>query len=116
MIVTHAFLSHYDFLRAIYDEVATLVVATIFTIFHSLVLIQIFELTKLRSQHHWNLPEVNSFFILLRNDVFDFPLALASCWAIIEKVSKLLFTELNISVDLCRVGQISHPGFVGKHR
>jgi hypothetical protein len=79
-------------------------------------LIQIFELTKIRAQHHRYFSDKNSPFIILKNDIFNLALSLACLRTVIKVVVEFLFAEFYISVDLCAVSKISHSSFMGENR
>ena len=104
-----------DFLAAVDDEVAALVVTTVLPVFDSLMLIQIFELTEVRPEHDRHLADVNSFFLVFKNDLFDFALALPCYRTVVEVIFQLLLAELNVRVDLGAVGEVAHARLVWEH-
>lgn len=105
-----------DLFAAIDDEVAALVVAAVLAIFHSLVLIKVFQLAEVRAQHHWHPSDENSSIFILEDDVFDSALALASLRTVVVKILELLFAELYVCVQLSRVSEVAHPGLMREHR
>jgi hypothetical protein len=112
LVASHSLLSNNDLLASVYDEVTTLVVAAVLTIFYSFVLVEIFKLTEVRAKHDRDFSEVNSLFLFFENHILDFAFALSSLRAIVEVVLKFFLAELDIGVDLSTVGQVSHSGFV----
>lgn len=115
-VVSHPLLGYYDFLAAIDDKVASLVIATVLAILHALMLIQILELAEVAPQHDWNLANVDSLLVLLVDGVLDLPLSLAGLRTVLIEVIELLLAELEIGVQLCGIGQISHSGLVREYR
>lgn len=85
-VVSHALLGHNDLLAAVYDKVTTLVIAAILTVLHSLVFVQVFELAEVTAEHDWDLADVNSSIVLLKDHLFDPTLALSCFRAVIEVV------------------------------
>ena len=82
-VVGHAFLSDYDLLASIYDEVATLIIAAVLTILDSLMLVQVLQLAEVAAQHHWNLANVYARIVLLEDHPLHFALPLPSLLAVI---------------------------------
>ena len=115
-VVCHTLLGYNDFLTTIDDEVSTLIISAIFTIFHSLMLIQVFKLTEVTTEHDWNLTDVNSSIVLLKDYFLDPALALTSLWAVIEVVLELFLAELDIGIKLRGICQVSHAGLVREDR
>ena len=111
-VVGHSLLRYDHLLATIDDEVAALVIATILAILDPLMLIQIFELTKVAPEHDWHLSDEDPSIILLEEHLLDLSLAHACLWAVIEVVFELLFAELDICVDLSGICQVAHSGFV----
>lgn len=107
-------MGNYYLLTTVYNKVATLVVAAVFTIFYAFVLVEIFKLTEIRAEHHRYFSEVNSFFFLLENYILDLAFALASLGAVVKVVFKLFLAKLDIRIDLSAVSQVSHTGLVRK--
>ena len=62
LICCHAFLSNYNFFRTIYYEIASLIKWAIFSMSHSLHLIQFFQMTEFWSKHNWNFTDRYFFF------------------------------------------------------
>ena len=116
LVVAHAFLGHNDLLAAVDDKVPALVVATVFAIFDSLMLVQIFELAEVRPEHDRHLTNVNSLFLIFKNDLLDFALALPCYRTVVEVVFELLLAELYVRVDLGAVSEVAHSRLVWEHR
>ncbi len=114
LVATHSFLGNNYLFTSIDNEVAALVVPTVFSVFHSLVLIEILELTEVWSKHNRNFAKINAFLILFKNDLLNFAFALAGLGAVVEIVFQLLFAKLDICVDLSTVSQVSHSRFMRK--
>ena len=114
-VVGHALLGYDDFLATIDDEIAALVISAVLAIFHSLVLVQILQLTEVTSKHDWHLADVDTSVVLLENDPLDSSLPHACLRAIIEVVFEFFLAKLDISIELGRVGQVSHASLVREH-
>jgi hypothetical protein len=112
LVAAHSFLGHYHLLTSVDDEVASLVKPTVFTIFHSLVLIQIFELAELRAEHDRNFADENSLCRLFEDYFLDFALPSASFRIIYEEIVKDLLAVVDISVNFSRISQVPHTGMV----
>ena len=114
-VVGHPLLSYDHFLTSIDDKVATLIVSAIFTIFHSLMFIQVLELAEITSEHDWDLTNVDASIVLLEDHSLDLAFPLASLRTVVEVILKFFFAKLNICVKLCSIGQVAHSSLMGKH-
>ena len=115
-VVGCTFLRHDNLLATIDDKVASLIVATVLTVLHPLLLIQVSQLAEVASEHHWDFADVDTCVILLKNDSFDFTLALACFRAVLKVVLEFLLAELDVGVELSRVREVPHACLVRKDR
>ena len=115
-VVGHAFLSDYDLLASIYDEVTTLIIAAVLTILDSLMLVQVLQLAEIAAQHHWNLANVYARIVLLEDHSLHFALPLPSLLAVIEVIFQLFLTELDIRVEFSGVGEVAKAGLMREYR
>ena len=115
LVVAHALLCHNDFLIAVNNEVATLVVATVLAILHSLVFIQIFELAKVGAQHHRHFAYKDACEYFFIENLLYLSFSLPCLRTVVEVIFQLFFTKLNIRVQLGAVSKIAHASLMGEN-
>lgn len=78
LVVGHPLLRDDHLLAAVDDEVAALVVLAVLARVHSVVSVEIAELTELRAKHDWNLADHDSGLLVLTDDLLHLPPSLPS--------------------------------------
>ena len=109
LIISHALLCHNDFFTAVNDEVATLVILTVFSSTDSIILAQAMKLTELRPQHHRDLANHDSGRSILSKYLLYLSLAESSLGVHLILVSvKLLLRKSDINEKLSGISEVAH--------
>ena len=115
LVVSHSLLSHDDFLAAVDDEIATLVVLTVLATPDSLSLVEIGQLAELGPQHDGDFAYEDASLFELLQGLLDLPLALASLVVEDELVIQFLLGQEDVDVEFSSVGQVADPCLMGEH-
>ena len=108
LVVGHALLSDYDFLRSIDDKVPTLVKAAVFSIPDSLQLVELLELAEFGADHDWDFSDEEFGVLLLAYDSLDLLYSLLSFFVEFVLIFEFLFGYDDVDKKLSRIGQVAN--------
>lgn len=110
-IVSHSFLGNKHLLTSIDYEVASLIIDALFGIVGNLLVIQVLQVTEVRSDHNWHSAHQHSLYILHLKLLSHLLLLLLTALlkANLVKALQLQLPHLYIDIDFGGVSETSNP-------
>jgi hypothetical protein len=116
LVVSHAFLSHNNFLATVDDEVAALIILTVLASSNAIILTQTVKLTELRSEHDRDLANHHSGRGILCDYMLNLALPLPGLRIDLILVPvEFLLREGDVDKELSGISQVPHTGLMWVH-